>query len=99
LEIARDVIRATASEARRRGAYPLFVLTNWGPACLPAENGGPPPVEDDLFRGLDAPHLRVDLDAAWWDAAIHHPDAKAHRVLAERIVDALARAGVVSPAR
>jgi hypothetical protein len=89
LRIAREVITATAREARSRGAYPLFVFTNWGTACLPADDGGSPPLERAVFEGLDVPHVRVDLDPAWWDRDIDHPGPKAHEVLADAIVRAL----------
>ncbi len=94
LPIARALVAATASEARAHGAYPLFVLTNWGPACLPDESGAPS-VQGRLFGGLDVPFVRVDLDPMWEDRTTFHPDARGHRLLAEAIVRGLVEAKVV----
>jgi hypothetical protein len=88
VQIARATIAATSRDARAHGAYPLFLMTNWGPACLPDDSGSPP-LERALFEGLDAPHVRVDLDTTWWDEAADHPDARAHARLAEAVVAAL----------
>jgi hypothetical protein len=97
LDIARNVIAATARDARSRGAYPLFVLTNWGMPCLPADDGGPPPLEHVLFDGLSVPYIAVELAPSVWDATIDHPGVVAHDQLAARIVEALAKAGVTRP--
>jgi hypothetical protein len=94
LRRAREVIRATAREARSRGAYALFVFTNWATQCLPY-SGGPPLVEHELFDGLDVPYVRVDLDSGSWDASIDHPGVRAHEQLAEVITRALDGAGVL----
>lgn len=88
IRIARATIAATSRDARAHGAYPLFLMTNWGPPCLPDDTGSPP-LEHALFDGLDAPHVRVDLDPTWWDEAADHPDARAHVRLADAVVDAL----------
>jgi hypothetical protein len=88
IAIAGASLRATAREARARGAVPLFVFTNWGPPCLP-DDRGTPPIERILFEGIDGPHIHVDLDPALWDKTIDHPDPRAHRVLASAIADAL----------
>jgi hypothetical protein len=94
LAIARALVAATASEARAHGAYPLFVLTNWGRACLPDESGAPS-VQRRLFGGLDVPFVRVDLDPSWEDRTTFHPDARGHRLLADAILRALVDAKVI----
>jgi hypothetical protein len=96
LAIARALVAATASEARAHGAYPLFVLTNWGRACLPDESGAPS-VQRRLFGGLDVPFVRVDLDPSWEDRTTFHPDARGHRLLADAILRALVDAKVIHP--
>jgi hypothetical protein len=96
LPIARALVAATANEARAHGAYPLFVLTNWGPACLPDESGAPS-VQGRLFGGLDVPFVRVDLDPMWEDRTTFHPDARGHRLLADAILRTLVDAKVIDP--
>jgi hypothetical protein len=96
--VARATLRATARDARARGAFPLFVMTNWGPACLPDESGAPP-LERALFDGLDVEHVRVDLPRDWWEEEIDHPSARAHVAIADAIVEALRARGVVGAAR
>jgi len=95
LGVARAALRATARDARARGAFPLFVMTNWGPACLPDATGAPP-LERALFDGLDVDHVRVDLPRDWWEEGIDHPSPRAHVALADAIVEALRGHGVAS---
>jgi hypothetical protein len=94
--VTRAVFEATARSARAQGAYPLFVLTNWGPPCLPDASGAPP-IERTLFEGLAVPHIRVDLDPAWENAATHHTDARGHVRLANAIERALREANALAP--
>ena len=94
IRVARATFRATARDARARGAFPLFVFTNWGPGCLPDEKGSPP-LERALFDGLEVDHVRVDLDPAWWDQPIDHPSTRAHVAIADAVVAALRAKGVV----
>jgi len=84
IELARALLRATTARARAHGALPLFVMTNFGPACLP-DASGEPALEHVLFDDLDAPHLRVDLDPSWRLKDDPHPDARASRKLADAI--------------
>jgi len=64
LRVTASILRATAEAARARGAFPLFVVTNYGPACLPGEQGEPPPSETGsktAFRGGDEPWIVDEL--------------------------------------
>ena len=93
IDLARAIFRKTATDAKAKGAYPLFVLANWGPACLPPEPGEPA-LGDRIFGGLDVPWIEVKLDPAWIESSTMHPNVKAHRVLADAIERALAEAKV-----
>jgi hypothetical protein len=88
LRVARALFAETARAARARGAYPLFLLTNWGTPCLPDETGAPS-IERRLFGGLDVPHVRVDLDPTWEEPTTHHPGPKSHARMADAIAQAL----------
>jgi len=94
LRVARAIFEETVRAARARGAYPLFLLTNWGPPCL-ADASGAPSIERRYFDGLDAPHVRVDLDASCEDVTTHHPNARGHELMADAIERALVDARVV----
>ncbi|MGH7293881.1 MAG: hypothetical protein ACRELB_03055 [Polyangiaceae bacterium] len=93
--VARALLSAMAREARARGAYPLLVLTNWGPPCMPDATGAPAS-EHLLFDGVDAPHVRVDLDPSAEDPVTHHPTPRGQGMLADAVVKALVAARVVS---
>jgi hypothetical protein len=95
LRVGRAVLVATDRDVRARGAYPLFVLTNWGSTCLP-DAPGPPSIEGRLFDGLDLQHIRVDLDPAGVDGVTHHPDVRLHALLADAIELALRDAHVLA---
>lgn len=60
LRVTSAILRATAEAARARGAYPLFVVTNYGSACLHAD-GAEPWIVDELFVRQGLPFVRVDL--------------------------------------
>jgi hypothetical protein len=60
LRVTAAILRATAEAARARGAYPLFVVTNYGAACLHGE-GDEPWIVDELFARQGLPFVRVDL--------------------------------------
>jgi hypothetical protein len=93
LRRARAYFMATARETRDRGAFPLFVYTNFQTACLPDETGAPS-LERNLFDGLDVVHVRVDLGDDTYDPVIAHPSAVAQEKLAEAITRALREHGV-----
>jgi hypothetical protein len=98
IAIAHAIFADTIAQARRRGAYPLFVEPLYMYPCLP-EPDGLVPAEQRIFAGLDADLERVPLDPDWLVplGSFHedgHPDGRAHRKLAEVIVAALRRAHV-----
>ncbi len=60
LQVTAAILRATADAARARGAFPLFVVTNYGPPCL-REEGREAWIVDELLVGQGLPFVRVDL--------------------------------------
>ncbi|HEY6098501.1 MAG TPA: hypothetical protein VIW03_03670 [Anaeromyxobacter sp.] len=60
LRITAAILRATAEAARAHGAFPLFVVTNYGPPCL--HEGGEAWIVEELFVRQGLPFVRVDLD-------------------------------------
>jgi hypothetical protein len=62
LRVTAAILRATAEAARSRGALPLFVVTNYGPACL-RERDEEPWIVEELFVRQALPFVRVDLEA------------------------------------
>ncbi len=60
--VTAAILRATAEAARARGAVPLFVVTNYGAACL-HEDGGEAWIVDELFVRQALRFVRVDLEA------------------------------------
>jgi hypothetical protein len=93
-DLTRAILRATAKGARARGAFPLFVNTNWLGPCFHDETG-----ESSLahrhFEGLDLPYVSVDLDPAWEVPQDLHPDVRGSRALATAIVEALRKAAIL----
>jgi hypothetical protein len=96
IDVARAVIATTSREAHDHDVYPLFVLTNWGPACLPDDSGAPS-VERRLFGGQGVRWVRVDLDPSWEDRTTHHPGPRSHRLIESAIEDALVDDHVIPP--
>jgi DNA-binding transcriptional regulator YdaS (Cro superfamily) len=60
LRVTAAILRATAEAARARGAFPLFVVTNYGPPCK-RDDGGEAWVVNELFVHQGLPFVRVDL--------------------------------------
>jgi hypothetical protein len=60
LRVTAAILRGTADAARARGAFPLFVLTNYGPACL-REDGREAWIAEELLGRQGLPFVRVDL--------------------------------------
>ena len=94
IPLVRALIAATVQEAEARGAYPLFVMTNWGAACLPGDDETPA-LAQRLFHGQQAHWIEVPLDPSWVERTTYHPNPAAHRVLADAIDRALVEAKVV----
>jgi SAM-dependent methyltransferase len=93
-EVARAVISATAKDVRQRGAFPLFLATNFGEPCLHDESGESS-LAHHLFAGLNVEHVSVDLDPAWSVPGDGHPDVRGSRALADAIVRELRKAQVL----
>jgi lysophospholipase L1-like esterase len=89
LRVTAAILRATAEAARARGAFPLFVVTNYGAPCLHGE-GEESWVVEELFVRQRLPFVRVDLGPEDRLPGIteHHPNARGAR----RIADAVERA-------
>jgi hypothetical protein len=81
--VTQEVLRATITLARTRGATPLIVVPQFGPED-PGEEALRRRVLDDEF-----PYLLVTIDASWrlpWD---RHPNAQATHVIASAIAERL----------
>jgi hypothetical protein len=89
VDVARAIFVATAKASRDHGAYPVLVATNYREPCLSGPDGSVP-VERLLFDGLDVDVVHVSLDPTWLVDTDMHPDARAHRKLADAIAPALA---------
>jgi 2-polyprenyl-3-methyl-5-hydroxy-6-metoxy-1,4-benzoquinol methylase/uncharacterized protein YbaR (Trm112 family) len=96
-ESARAIVAATARDVRARGAFPLFVATNFRDPCL-HDGSGESSLAHRLFAGLDVVHVSVDLDPSWAVPHDGHPDLRGSRALADAIVDQLRRAGTLGSA-
>jgi hypothetical protein len=94
--MARAVLAATAREAKARGAFPLFVFSQWKAFCLPNEKGELN-IERNLFDGLDLTHIHADAPEDTFDPSIQHLDARGHRFLADAIERALRDHGIPGP--
>jgi hypothetical protein len=93
LRVTAAVLRASADNARARGAVPLFVVTNYGAPCL-RERGGEAWVVDELFTRQGLPFVRVDLEEEdrLPGAFERHPSARGARKIAAAVERALAPA-------
>jgi hypothetical protein len=96
LRVTAAILRATADAARARGAFPLFVVTNYGPSCL-HEQGEEPWIVDELFVRQGLPFVRVDLDRddLLGGAFERHPAARGALKIANAVERALS--GRVGP--
>ncbi len=90
-ELARAIVAATAKDVRARGAFPLFVATNFGAPCLHDESGESS-LAHHLFSGLGVTHVSVDLDPSWSVPEDGHPDVRGSSALADAIATELRRA-------
>lgn len=84
------ILRATAEAARARGAFPLFVVTNYGAACL-HDDGEEAWLVDALFVRQGLPFVRVDLESEdrLPGAFERHPSPAGSRKLARAVERAL----------
>jgi hypothetical protein len=85
----RAVARATAELARRRGAYPLFVTTNFERPCVDVDGKGPwlfRTTFDDQGLARVHVHLGPEAKATPLDP---HPGPYGHRLLADAVEGAL----------
>jgi hypothetical protein len=91
LRVTAAVLSATARTARDRGALPLFVVTNYGPACL-HDGGGESFVVEELFVRQHLPFVRVDLGPEDRLPGIfeRHPSARGAMAIAAAVERALA---------
>lgn len=92
IALARAIFQATAEVARSRGALPVFLWTNYGRPCDHTDRGTSI-LEERLFSGLEATHVRVDIaaDQTIEGAEDAHPDEKGHQALAKAVLGALTR--------
>jgi hypothetical protein len=93
LRLTAAILRATAEAARVHGAVPLFVVTNYGAACL-HDDGGEPWIVKELFARQGLPFVRVDLDPddRLPGAFERHPSPRGARKIAAAVERALADA-------
>ncbi len=90
LRVTAAVLRATAEAVRARGALPLFVVTNYGPACL-REEGAEAWIVEELFVRQELPFVRVELDPEDLLPGFleRHPGARGARKIATAVERAL----------
>jgi hypothetical protein len=95
--LTRAIFQATIEAATARGARPLFVWTNFGPPCL-ADDSGETALEDSLFGGLHASHVRVEIrpEQTLQPPQDQHPNEAGHLAIAEVILAALRAPEAVS---
>jgi hypothetical protein len=85
LRVTAAILRATAEAARARGAFPLFVVTNYGPACL-REGDQESWVVNELFVRQHLPFVRVDLGPEDLPGLFeYHPNPRGARAIAAAV--------------
>jgi len=90
LRVTAATLRATSEAARAHGALPLFVVTNYGAACL-RDDGEEPWIVEELFRRQGLPFVRVDLEPEDLLAGLfeRHPSLRGTTKIAAAVVRAL----------
>ena len=86
IALTREIFAATTALARKRGAWALVVVPQFGPESAPEGE-----LRRRVLTGLDAPSLVIEIDPSWrlpWD---RHPDARAAHAIAVAIADRLRR--------
>lgn len=88
--VTAAILRATADAARARGAFPLFVVTNYGAACLD-EDGAEAWILQELFVRQGLPFVRVDLGTEDLLPGVfeHHPSLRGTQRIAKAVSGAL----------
>jgi len=88
--VTAAILRATGDAARARGAFPLFVVTNYGRQCL-GEGGAEAWILDELFARQGLAFVRVDLEAEDLLPGVfeHHPSLRGTRRIADAVAGAL----------
>jgi hypothetical protein len=99
LRVTGAILRATAEATRARGAFPLFVVTNYGSACE-HDDGDEAWVVNELFVRQGLPFVRVDLGPEDRLPGLFedHPNPRGARAIAAAVAQALtSKAGVHPP--
>ena len=95
IDLTRAILAETASVARSRGAFPLFVLTECGgDRCLPTTNGKPYATQH-LVEGASFASIEMNVSATQTLAGDPHPNAEGAGAYVERIVSALRAAAII----
>jgi hypothetical protein len=84
IRLTRDVLRATVSLVRSRGATPLIVVPQFGP-----EESVERVLRERILDEAALPYVFVQVDSAWrlpWD---RHPNPRAARAIARAVADRL----------
>ncbi|MEO7109830.1 MAG: hypothetical protein ABI183_05290 [Polyangiaceae bacterium] len=90
----RAVARATIALAKKHGAYPLFVTTNFNAPCLDVK-GQSPSLYRTLFDDQQINRIHVDVPMALHAYGDPHPGPAGHRMIADAIEKALRDAHVL----
>jgi hypothetical protein len=90
IALTRAVLQATAELAHSRGAVPIFLWTNYGRPCDLTERGTSV-LEERLFSGFDATHVRVEIPPSQTiqNGEDPHPNEIGHQALARAVLEAL----------
>jgi hypothetical protein len=88
LEATSMFLQATAEAARSRGAQPLFVVTQYGPTCLP-EDGKRSWLVRELFEKPGHPFVEVPLGPADVLPRDSHAGAGGHHRISDAVIQHL----------
>ncbi len=89
IPLTNAILRATARDSLAHGARPVFLMTNYGPPCLPDAEASPP-LARALFENVDGKHAIVPIDPGSTTSATDlHPNEAAERRLAAAILSLL----------
>ena len=84
VSLTREVLRATATLARKHGAAPIIVVPQFG-----HDDGRDQTLRRSIFDGTGLSYVFVEIEPGWripWD---RHPDARAARRIADAVATAL----------